>query len=99
MEITIMHSREEQILYLSRKDVELACSNIDVVAVIRDLFKLHGSGQTILPDEAYLGWANDQGEQVRSLNMPGYIGGNLNSPGTKVINVNIANPSQVLHRA
>ena len=95
----MINTREDKILYLSKKDVELACASLDVVAVIRDLFKLHGSGQTILPDEAYLGWANDRGEQVRSLNMPGYIGGDLNSAGTKIINGNIANPSRGLPRA
>src|SRR5260370_22885014 len=91
--------REDRVLYLSRKDVESACADIDSVAIIRELFKLDGSGQTILPDEAYLGWTNDQGEQVRSLNMPGYIGGSLNYVGTKIINRNIANPSRGLPRA
>ncbi len=91
--------REDRVLYLSRKDVESACADIDSVAIIRELFKLDGSGQTILPDEAYLGWTNDQGEQVRSLNMPGYIGGSLNYAGTKIINGNIANPLRGLPRA
>jgi ornithine cyclodeaminase/alanine dehydrogenase-like protein (mu-crystallin family) len=95
----MMTTREDSILYLSRKDVELACTDIDGVAVIRDLFKLHGSGQTILADEAYLAWTNDCGEQVRSLNMPGYIGDTLNSAGTKIINGNISNPSRGLPRA
>jgi ornithine cyclodeaminase/alanine dehydrogenase-like protein (mu-crystallin family) len=90
---------KDHILYLSRKDVELTCADLDSVAVICDLFKLHGSGQTILPDEAYLGWANDRGEQVRSLNMPGYVGGSLNYAGTKIINANIANPQRGLPRA
>jgi ornithine cyclodeaminase len=99
MEAVMKTTREGSILYLSRKDVELACKNIDSVAVIRDLFKLHGSGQTILADEAYLAWTNDCGEQVRSLNMPGYIGGTLNSAGTKIINGNISNPSRGLPRA
>src|SRR6266700_1594492 len=99
MEATMTTARENAILYLNRKNVELACSGIDVVAVIRDLFRLHASGQTILPDEAYMGWTNNQGEQIRSLNMPGYIGGPLNSAGTKIINANIANPSRGLPRA
>src|SRR6266480_4644444 len=96
---TMMNIREDKILYISRKDVEFACASVDVVAVIRDLFKLHASGQTILPDEAYMGWVNDRGEQVRSLNMPGYIGGDLNTAGTKIINGNIANSSRGLPRA
>ncbi len=90
---------DSSILYLNRKEVELASADIDSVAVIGDLFKLHGSSQTILPDEAYLGWTNDQDEQVRSLNMPGYIGGSLNCAGTKIINANIANPKRGLPRA
>lgn len=92
-------TKEDSILYLSRRDVELACKEIDSVAVIRDVFKLHGSGQTILPDEAYLSWTNDQGEQVRSLNMPGYVGGSVNIAGTKIINGNIFNSSRGLPRA
>ena len=95
----MLMTREDGILYLNRKDVEVVSASIDSVAVLRDLFKLHGSGQTILPDEAYLGWTNDRGEQVRSLNMPGYIGGSMNVAGTKIINGNIANPSRGLPRA
>lgn len=45
---------EDHILYLSRREVEVACNRIDSVAVMRDVFRLHGSGQVILPDEAYL---------------------------------------------
>jgi ornithine cyclodeaminase len=99
METLMTTTREHSILYLSRKDVKLACADIDGIAIMRDLFKLHGSGQTILPDEAYLAWANDRGEQVRSLNMPAYIGGLLNTSGTKIINSNISNPSRGLPRA
>ncbi|HEX3639928.1 MAG TPA: hypothetical protein VHV10_01415, partial [Ktedonobacteraceae bacterium] len=39
---------DSNILYLNRKEVELASADIDSVAVIGDLFKLHGSNQTIL---------------------------------------------------
>jgi ornithine cyclodeaminase/alanine dehydrogenase-like protein (mu-crystallin family) len=99
MEARMTTTRGDSILYLCRKDVELACKDIDGVDAIRDLFKLHGSGQTILPDEAYLTWTNDQGEQVRSLNMPAYIGGSLDSSGTKIINGNISNPLRGLPRA
>ena len=92
-------TRGDSILYLCRKDVELACRDIDGVEAIRDLFELHGSGQTILPDEAYLTWSNDKGEQVRSLNMPASIGGSFDRAGTKIINGNISNPSRGLPRA
>src|ERR1041384_5950247 len=99
MEEIMTTTREEGILYLNRKDVELACGDLDVVAVIREVFQLHGSGQTVLPDEAYLGWTNDKGELVRSLSLPGYVGGSLDSAGTKIINANAANPSRGLPRA
>ena len=92
-------STQDGILYLSRNDVENACNTIDPVAVIREVFKLHASGQVILPDEAYLSWTNDHDEPVRSLNMPAIIDGSINSAGTKIINGNIANPSRGLPRA
>lgn len=90
---------DDRILYLCRQDVERACRGIDSVAVIREVFRLHSAGETILPDEAYLGWSNDEGESVRSLNMPGYVGGSLRAAGTKIINGNIANPWRGLPRA
>lgn len=90
---------DDYILYLCQKDVARACQELDSVAVMREVFMLHNVGQTILPDEAYLGWANDQGEDVRSLNMPGYIGGSLGIAGTKIINGNISNPRRGLPRA
>ncbi len=92
-------SIDNHILYLCQQDVEQACQKIDSVAVIREVFRLHDAGQTILPDEAYLAWTNDQGESVRSLNMPGYVGGSLGIAGTKIINGNIANPRRGLPRA
>ena len=89
----------DPILYLCRDDVEQACKEIDSVAIVREVFRMHGTGQTILPDEAYMPWQNGKGESVRSLNMPGYIGGTFNAAGTKIINSNINNPRQGLPRA
>jgi ornithine cyclodeaminase/alanine dehydrogenase-like protein (mu-crystallin family) len=94
-----MASRVEDILYLSRKDVELACRTVDSVEVMRGVFRLHGLGETILPSEAYLGWTNPLGESVRSLNMPGYVGGTFDIAGTKIINSNPANPKRGVPRA
>ncbi len=93
------HTANTGILYLNRREVIQLCEGIDSVAAIREVFRLHGSGQTRLPDEAYLGWENGLGESVRSLNMPGYVGGSLNLVGTKIINGNIANPKRGLPRA
>ncbi|MEK6278969.1 MAG: ornithine cyclodeaminase family protein [Acidobacteriota bacterium] len=90
---------EEPILYLCRKEVEEICGEIDSVSVMRDLFALHGSGKTILPDEAYLAWTNANGEEVRSLNMPGYVLGQGVLAGTKIINSNPCNVMRGLPRA
>lgn len=89
----------QPILYLSRQDVQLACGEVDVVAVMRDVFQMHALRQTILPEEAYLSWVNDQGETVRSLNMPSYVGGTMRVAGTKIINGNICNTARGLARA
>lgn len=94
-----MQKADQGILYLSRADVERISRNIDAVAAMREVFRLHGLKQTILPEEAYLSWANDEGETVRSLNMPGYLGGTLRVAGTKIINGNICNPPRGLPRA
>src|SRR2546429_9684995 len=91
--------RDDNMLYLCRREVEKACTEIDSVAVIKEALRLHGLSQTILPDEAYLGWQNKQEEQVRNLNMPGYLGGEIDSAGTKIINGNIANPQRGFPRA
>lgn len=91
--------RDDHILYLCGRDVEQACREIDSVAVMHEVFKMHNAGQTILPDEAYLAWTNEKGESVRSLNMPGYVGGSLRIAGTKIINGNIRNPLRGLPRA
>lgn len=95
-------STDDCILYLGQKEVERVCQELDSVAIIREVFRLHHAGRTILPDEAYLGWTNEQGESVRSLNMPGYVGGlgeSLAVAGTKIINGNISNPRRGLPRA
>lgn len=89
---------DKDILYLCRKEVEAICRQIDTVSVMRDLFMLHGAGKTILPDEAYLAWTNANGEEVRSLNMPGYLFGSAVA-GTKIINSNPFNVLRGLPRA
>ena len=66
---------------------------------MHEAFRLYGTDQAVLPDEAYLGWTNTYGEQVRSLNMPAYVGGSVNRAGTKIINGNIHNPTRGLPRA
>lgn len=94
-----MTNAEQGILYLNRAHVERICEDVDSIAAMRDVFHMHGLEQTILPEEAYLSWVNVQGETVRSLNMPGYLGGTLRVAGTKIINGNICNPGRGLPRA
>lgn len=89
----------DPILYLNRRDVESACQDLESVAIIGEMFRMHASGQTTLPDEAYLGWTNTAGEAVRSLNMPGSLAGSTTAAGTKIINGNINNPSRGVPRA
>jgi len=67
--------------------------------ILRNVFQLHADNQTVLADEAYLGWQNMQGESVRSLCLPGYLGGKINMAGVKIINGNQANPARGLLRA
>ncbi len=93
------HETQDNILYLTRKEVIAACQKFDCVEVIRQVFRWHALSETHLPDEAYLGWTNAANENLRSLNMPGYIGGELNVAGTKIINSNPANLKYGLPRA
>ncbi len=99
MEPSMETDSRDDILYLCRRDVERACAELDSVSIIREVFKMHGSGRTVLPEEAYLAWTNGRGENVRSLSMPGYIGDPLHIAGTKIINSNISNPARGLLRA
>jgi ornithine cyclodeaminase len=94
-----MSVHEEHILYLCQKVIEQICQELNVVDIIASVLQLHSTGQTVLPDEAYLAWKNSYGEDVRSLNMPAYIGGNYQIAGTKVINSNASNPRRGLTRA
>ncbi|GCF07275.1 ornithine cyclodeaminase family protein [Dictyobacter arantiisoli] len=92
-------SQHSSFLYLSRVDVVKASQSVDSVEVMRQVFGLHASHETLLPDEAYLGWQNQKQESLRSLNMPSYLGGDLDIAGTKIINSNPGNPQRNLPRA
>lgn len=92
-------SVEQTILYLGTEDIRTLCREVDSIALMLDVFRLHGSRQTILPGEACLEWSTRGKENVRSLNMPGYVGGSFQSAGTKIINSNPENPNRGLPRA
>jgi N-[(2S)-2-amino-2-carboxyethyl]-L-glutamate dehydrogenase len=86
-------------LYLNSTQVQRLVQRIDPIQIIKEALILHATGETTLPDEAYLAWTNANGEPARSLNMPGYLAGELQVAGTKIINANPSNPSRSLPRA
>ena len=86
-------------LYLNRAEVESICRELDGVSLIEEVFRLHGRGMTVLPNESCLIWNEPGGGTARSLNMPAYVGGAFQRAGTKIINANIANPVRGLPRA
>lgn len=88
-----------EFLYLNGLDIQKILNEIDPLALIKEVFRLHATGKTILPEEAYLGWKNTNDEPVRSLNMPAYVGGEFHASGTKIINSNPANGLRGLPRA
>jgi ornithine cyclodeaminase len=88
-----------ELLYLSAEDVATAMRGLDPVATMRSVLSLHAEGRTILPAEAYLSWAPPGGGSARSLAMPGWIAGQFDAVGVKVINANVDNPSRGLPRA
>lgn len=42
--------------YLTRADVIEAARDVDIVAAVAEALTLHSAGQSVLPEEAYLGW-------------------------------------------
>jgi N-[(2S)-2-amino-2-carboxyethyl]-L-glutamate dehydrogenase len=90
-----LNAQAEPILYLSERDVAAALESIDIVAAVRGALAAHSRGETVLAQEAYLGWEY-AGETLRSLSMPGLVDG---TAGVKIINANPANPSRGLPRA
>ncbi|MGK5532496.1 ornithine cyclodeaminase family protein [Streptomyces sp. URMC 129] len=91
--------KDDTILYLPEEEVRALCERVDVVAAVRDALALHGKGGAVLPDEAYLRWDVGTDEWARSLNMPGYLGGDFRAAGTKIINGNLWNRRRGIARA
>lgn len=89
----------ENLLYLTSQEVRSICKEIDSIALMREVFRLHGSSDTVLPEEAHLTWKTMRNERVRSLSMPGYLGGKFRVAGTKIINSNPENRRRGLPRA
>lgn len=87
------------LLYLTVSDVATAIAQIDPVAVAEQTLLLHAEGRTMLPEEAYLGWPDDDGAQARSLAMHGLVAGPTRAAGIKIINASLGNIDRGLPRA
>ncbi|MGH3159917.1 MAG: Gfo/Idh/MocA family oxidoreductase [Streptosporangiaceae bacterium] len=94
-----MKEEATPIWYLVEDETRRACKRLDPVKIVRDVLVLHADAEVQLPAEAYLGWTSPAGSAARSLNMPGYIGGGYEMPGTKIINACLGNPDHGLPRA
>ncbi len=91
VEMTMNPDNGDTILYLPEESVRAACAHVDVVAAVCDVLLLHGKVEAVLPDEAYLHRAVEADEWAKSLNLPGYLGGNFRVAGNKIINGNLWN--------
>ncbi len=94
-----MTAATDAILYLAGDEVVAACREIDAVAAMREVLRLHAGGDALLPAEAYLAWRTPSGAPARSLNMPCALGADLLRPGTKIINASLSNVERGLPRA
>jgi len=87
------------LLYLSQEDV-IAAGGLDMAEAVKAIetsFKLHASGETILPHKPVLRWGGPETEETtgRIMAMPAYLGGDLRVAGIKWIPSKPSNP--VLH--
>ncbi|MFI6726945.1 ornithine cyclodeaminase family protein [Streptomyces sp. R-74717] len=87
--------------YLTRADVIEAARDVDIVAAVAEALMLHSAGQSVLPEEAYLGWTTPQGDSARLLAMPGALvqAGRPPVIGMKTINASIGNPGRGIPRS
>ncbi|WKU02939.1 ornithine cyclodeaminase family protein [Micromonospora sp. HUAS LYJ1] len=87
-------------LYLTRADVAACCAQVDVVGAVQEALVAHTRGETLLPDEAYLGWPDSAGNSARCLAMPGGLrrdGGWV--VGLKTINGSLGNVGRGIPRS
>lgn len=87
-----------EFLYLSQEDV-IAAGGLDMaqtVEAIEQSFRLHASGETILPPKPVLRWGGPETEETtgRIMAMPAYLGGELRIAGIKWIPSRPTNPAR-----
>jgi N-[(2S)-2-amino-2-carboxyethyl]-L-glutamate dehydrogenase len=87
-----------EFLYLSQEDVIAAggLQMADTVQAIETSFRLHASGETILPPKPVLRWGGPETEETtgRIMAMPAYLGGDLRIAGIKWIPSRPTNPAK-----
>lgn len=93
-----MPSQQVELLFLSQEDV-IAAGGLDMAATMDDIeevFRLHGTGDYVLPEKIVLHWAEAAPGQLENhINtMPGYIGGRFDAAGLKTIASFPGNPFQ-----
>lgn len=95
------HYPDSRFRYLTRADVIEAARGVDIVAAVAEALTLHSAGQSVLPEEAYLGWTTPEGDQARLLAMPGALVQDGRPPviGMKTINASIGNPGRGIPRS
>ncbi len=76
-----------EVLWLSQEDV-IAAGGLDMaaaVAAVEEVFRLHGTGQYVLPEKIVLKWKEPPpGALADHINiMPGYLGGPFDAVGLK----------------
>lgn len=89
----------DELLYLDRADVAIACREIDPLAAVHEALTMHADGLAVLGDESDFRWPSRDGGRVRTISMPGSLLGDLDTVGVKIINANPHNPEQGLPRA
>ena len=81
--------RAAEILYLSQEDV-LAAGGLDMsvaIPVMEEVFRIHFSGDYVLPSKSVLRWGEHESESVRGRmnSMPAWVGGEIRAVGVKWI--------------
>lgn len=93
-------SEVEGPLYLPDATVRALLDDIDVLMPVRSALVAYSDGTALLPEEAYLGWGNADGEHARSICLPAGVPTDDGlALGVKVINSSLSNTRNGLPRA
>ena len=91
-------SQKVEFIYLSQEDV-IKAGGLDMkgtLEAVETSFRLHASGDTILPKKPVLRWGGPETEETlgRIMAMPAFLGGDLQISGIKWIPSKPSNPVQ-----